>query len=82
MRIIFYCHDDPLSKHIANLLFEHDVLDGPLIECGRLARRKNKRLLNKPAWRYPVIFLDLIVLLIYSRLCQRQVKMFLQEKGI
>jgi folate-dependent phosphoribosylglycinamide formyltransferase PurN len=68
-KIFFLCRDSSASRFIAQALWQKGFLSGIIVENDHLARKKKiSRLLKcRTRWRLPVAFLDLAVLVAYSR---------------
>lgn len=75
-KVIFICRDSLESKYIAKSLLENGYLDSLVIESGEIARKnKIKRIIkNNSIFMLPVIFINLVVLLIYNKISANYLK--------
>lgn len=78
MKIILACREGSGAYYIANLLAEEGLIQAIILESGAKARRaKLRRILRKSnVFKLPLVFLDLVSNMFYSRFCEK----YLQQK--
>lgn len=69
MKNLYIFRDSYDSKFILSKLNKKGLVDGVILESGKIARKnKLRRLFRMPVYKYPVLILDILSLIIYLRI--------------